>query len=304
MMYQKTIARPIVLEGIGLHTGKSTKVVFKPAPENTGIYFIRKDLRGQPALLAQSRNVRATQMATVIGGDSFAVSTVEHCMSAVSALQIDNMYIELEGHELPIGDGSAWIFLDALKQAEIIEQNALRTYLYITSPIYFSQGDKYAYALPYNGFKITSTIEFSHPAIGRQKLEMNVNPYTFEKEVAKARTFGFMKDVEYLKSKGLALGGSLENAVVMDEREVINPEGLRQPDEFIRHKVMDALGDLTMLGYPIVGHIVLHKAGHDLMHGFCQSIISAHDKYRLIELGQPLSKEAVFESVGLRPQYG
>ncbi len=289
MIYQKTLQRPVQVEGMGLHTGKSVSLTFKPAPVNTGIYFIRKDISGLPALRVQSRNVRATQMATVIGSDLFAISTVEHCMSAIAALQIDNLYIELAGAELPIGDGSANIFFRALKKVDIIEQSELRHYFYVTQPIYFSQGDKYAYVLPYNGLRITSTIEFPHPCIGKQKIEIDINETSFEHELATARTFGFLKDVEALKKKGLALGGSLENAVVLDEREVLNPEGLRFKDEFVRHKTMDALGDLLMLGNPLMGHVVLHKAGHDMMHGFVQKLLSSVESYRIIELAKPVS---------------
>jgi len=186
MVYQKTIQKTVTLEGIGLHTGKPTKITFKPAPEGTGVYIIRKDISGLPALKAQSRNVKATQMATVLGSELFVVSTVEHCMAAVSALQIDNLLIELSGPELPIGDGSADGFLQCLKEAGIQEYSTLRKYMYVTQPIYFSQGDKYAYVVPHNSFKLTCTIEFPHAKIGRQKIELEVNPYAN----FKAQTWG------------------------------------------------------------------------------------------------------------------
>jgi UDP-3-O-[3-hydroxymyristoyl] N-acetylglucosamine deacetylase len=304
MVYQKTIQKAVSVEGIGLHSGKRAHISFKPAPENTGIYFVRKDISGLPALRAQSRNVRATQMATVLGSELFAISTVEHCMSAIAALQIDNLYIELDGPELPIGDGSADCYFRALQGAGIIEQGALRKYYYVTQPIYFSQGDKYAYALPHNGFRISCVIDFPHQRIGRQRIEIDVNEHTFSRELATARTFGFLKDVEALKKKGLALGGSLDNAVVLDEREILNPDGLRFNDEFVRHKTMDAIGDLLMVGYPILGHIVLHKAGHDVMHGFVQKLLSASESYRLIELADPLSYASGFEDLYLRSQLG
>lgn len=304
MVYQKTIQKTVCVEGIGLHTGMPTSITFKPAPENTGIYIIRKDIPGLPALKAQSRNVRATQMATVLGSEHFMVSTVEHCMAAVSALQIDNLYIELSGPELPIGDGSADCFFKALQSAGIIEIQALRNYIYVTQPIYFSQGDKYAYVLPHNSFKLTCTIEFSHPKIGKQKIELEVNSHTFSKELSRARTFGFMKDVEALKVKGLALGGSLENAVVLDDSDVLNPDGLRYPDEFVRHKAMDAIGDMLMLGYPLIGHVVLHKAGHDVMHGFVEKVMAATDSYRIIELAQPLTYSSGIENLTLAHRFG
>ncbi|MDZ4677152.1 MAG: UDP-3-O-acyl-N-acetylglucosamine deacetylase [Oligoflexia bacterium] len=304
MVYQKTIQKAVSVEGIGLHSGTRAHISFKPAPENTGIYFVRKDISGLPALRAQSRNVRATQMATVLGSELFAISTVEHCMSAIAALQIDNLFIELDGPELPIGDGSANCYFRALQEAAIVEQGALRKYYYVTQPIYFSQGDKYAYALPHNGYRLSCVIDFPHQKIGRQRIELDVNEHTFSRELSTARTFGFLKDVEALKKKGLALGGSLDNAVVLDERDVLNPDGLRYSDEFVRHKAMDAIGDLLMVGSPILGHIVLHKAGHDVMHGFVQKLLSAIDSYRIIELSSPLSYSSGFEDLYLRSQFG
>ncbi len=304
MVYQKTIQKTVCVEGVGLHTGKPASITFKPAPEGTGVYIIRSDIAGLPALKAQSRNVRATQMATVLGSDLFMVSTVEHCMAAVAALQIDNLFIELSGPELPIGDGSAHCFFEALQTAGIHEYEGFRKYIYITQPIYFSQGDKHAYVLPYNSFKLTCTIEFPHPKIGKQKIELDVNSYTFERELSKARTFGFLKDVEALKVRGLALGGSLDNAVVLDDHDILNPSGLRYPDEFVRHKAMDAIGDMLMLGYPLIGHVVLHKAGHDVMHGFVERVTSSVDSYRIIELAQPLSySSTVSQNLSLAPRF-
>jgi UDP-3-O-[3-hydroxymyristoyl] N-acetylglucosamine deacetylase len=214
MLYQKTIQKPVSAQGIGLHTGKPARLTFKPAPENSGVFFLRKDIPGLPAVQARSRNVKATQMATVLGSDIFAISTVEHCMAAVAACQVDNLVIELDGPEIPIGDGSAKIFFDALNEAGTIEQPAHRTYFYITQPLYYSQGDKHAFAVPYNGFKMTCTIEFPHPDIMKQKIEIDITKHSFEMELANSRTFGFLKDVEAMQKKGLALGGSLENAIV------------------------------------------------------------------------------------------
>jgi len=304
MVYQKTIQRSVDVDGIGLHTGKPAKLTFKPAPENTGIFFIRRDIPGLPALKALSRNVRATQMATVLGSDIFAISTVEHCMAAVGALGIDNLYIELAGPELPIGDGSADSFFRQLQSAGIHEQTSLRKYIYVTQPIYFSQGDKYAYVLPHNSLRLTCTIEFPHRKIGKQRIELEVNSHTFSRELSTARTFGFLKDVEAMKAKGLALGGSLDNAVVLDDRDILNPDGLRFADEFVRHKAMDAIGDLLMLGTPLIGHVVLHKAGHDVMHGFVEKIMSSSESYRYIELATPMSYTESIESLGLRQRYG
>lgn len=285
MFLQRTIRQKVQVEGIGLHTGKPASLTFCPAPEDTGIYFIRKDLPGCPALSTRAELVSATTMATTLGGAEFSVATVEHCLSTLSALRIDNLFIELNGPEIPIVDGSAKGFLDAILSVGIVEQEQPRKYAYITQPIYYGTEEKHAYVVPYNGLRITCTIEFPHPSIGRQTFDIDVNEHSFSREIARARTFGFMKDVEALRARGLALGGSLENAIVMDHHEVLNPEGLRFKDEFVRHKVLDALGDLVTLGMPLMGHLVLYKAGHDIMNRLVRRILESPDSYRHIELG-------------------
>jgi len=285
MFLQRTIRQKVQVDGIGLHTGKSASLTFCPAPEGTGIYFVRKDLPGCPALSTRAELVSATTMATTLGGAEFSVATVEHCLSTLSALRIDNLFIELNGPEIPIVDGSAKGFLDAILSVGIVEQEQPRKYAYITQPIYYGTEEKHAYVVPYNGLRITCTIEFPHPSIGRQTFDIDVNEHSFSREIARARTFGFMKDVEALRSRGLALGGSLENAIVMDHHEVLNPEGLRFKDEFVRHKVLDALGDLVTLGMPLMGHLVLYKAGHDIMNRLVRRILESPDSYRHIELG-------------------
>lgn len=285
MFLQRTIRNQATVAGIGLHTGAPAKLTFRPAPAGTGIYFVRRDLPGAPAIPTAAEGVTATTMATTLGGGAFTVSTVEHCLSTIAALRIDNLFIELDGPEIPIGDGSAQPFLDAILAAGLAEQNEPRKYAYITQPIYAGDDHKHAFVTPYNGLKITCTIEFAHPRIGHQSFELDVTDASFKREVARARTFGFMKDVEAMRAKGLARGGSLENAVVLDAEGVMNPEGLRWPDEFVRHKVLDALGDLVTLGMPLMGHVVLHKAGHDLMNQLVRKILASPDRYRHIELG-------------------
>lgn len=293
MFLQRTIRRRVEVEGIGLHTGKPAKLTFCPAPANTGVYFVRSDLPGKPALRAHASHVRATNLATTIGGAHFSVATVEHCLSTLAAFRIDNLFIELDGPEIPIGDGSAKFFLEALLKAGMVEQEEPRKYAYINQTIYYGDSDKHAYVTPYNGLRITATIEFSHPRIGRQTLDIDINEQSFVREIAQARTFGFMKDVEILRAKGLALGGSMENAIVLDQEEILNPEGLRFADEFVRHKVLDALGDLVTLGMPIMGHVVLYKAGHDLMNRLVRKIIESPEAYRLIELGADLPEAPI-----------
>jgi UDP-3-O-[3-hydroxymyristoyl] N-acetylglucosamine deacetylase len=288
MFLQRTIRKRVEVKGIGLHTGKPTKLTFCPAPENTGVYFVRADLPGRPALAARASNVQATQLATTVGGEHFSVSTVEHCLSTLSAFRIDNLFIELDGPEIPIGDGSAKYFLDALLEAGMVEQETPRKYAYINQTIYYGDSDKYAYIAPYNGLRITCTIDFPHPRIGKQTLDIDINEQSFAREIAPARTFGFMRDVEILRAKGLALGGSMQNAIVLDPEEILNPEGLRFHDEFVRHKVLDALGDLVTLGMPLMGNVVLYKAGHDLMNRLVNKILESPESYRTIELGADL----------------
>ncbi|MCB0392684.1 MAG: UDP-3-O-acyl-N-acetylglucosamine deacetylase [Bdellovibrionales bacterium] len=288
MFLQRTIRKRVSIDGIGLHTGAPTQLSFAPAPENTGIYFVRADLPGRPAIAAKAEYVQATTLATSLGGEYFSVSTVEHCLSALAAFRIDNLFIELDGPEIPIGDGSAKVFLDALMQAGMTEQNEPRKYAYIDQNIYYGDGEKYAYVLPYNGLRVTCTIEFAHPKIGHQTLDIDINEHSFSREISRARTFGFLKDVEALRAKGLAKGGSLDNAIVLDTNEILNPDGLRYPNEFVRHKVLDALGDLVTLGMPMMGHLVLYKAGHDVMNRLVRKILESPESYRHIELGSDL----------------
>ncbi len=293
MFLQRTIRKRVTIDGIGLHTGEPTQLSFAPAPENTGIYFVRTDMAGSPAIAARASFVQATSYATTLGGEAFSVSTVEHCLSALAAFRIDNLFIELNGPEIPIGDGSAKIFLEALLQAGMVEQNEPRKYAYIDQNIYYGDEEKYAYVLPYNGLRVTCTIEFSHPKIGIQTLDIDINEHSFSREISRARTFGFLKDVEALRARGLARGGSLDNAIVLDEDEILNPDGLRYPNEFVRHKILDALGDLVTLGMPMIGHLVLYKAGHDVMNRLVRKIMDSPDCYRLIELGSNLPEAEI-----------
>lgn len=288
MFLQRTLRKRAQVQGIGLHTGAPANLTFCPAPANTGIYFVRKDLPGSPAISTRAEFVKATSMATTLGGEAFSVSTVEHCLSTLAALRIDNLFIELDGPEIPIGDGSAKPFLDAILNAGISEQDQPRKYAYITQGIYYGDDEKHAYVVPYNGLRITCTIEFPHPQIGRQTMDIDINEHSFAREVARARTFGFLKDVEAMRARGLARGGSLDNAVVLDNDSILNPEGLRFANEFVRHKVLDALGDLVTLGMPLMGHVVLHKAGHDVMNRLVRKIAESTDSYRHIELGADL----------------
>ena len=285
MYLQRTIRKRVTVDGIGLHTGKPATLAFRPAPPDSGIHVVRTDLPGAPSIPVQAENIQATSLATVLGGKAFSVSTVEHCLSALAAYRIDNLFIELSGPEIPIGDGSARVFMEALLKAGFVEQEEPRRYLYVTEPIFFGEGDKHAYVVPYSGLRVTCTIDFPHQAIGRSRMDVDINETSFNREIAPARTFGFLKDVEAMRSRGLALGGSLENAIVVGDEGILNPEGLRFQDEFVRHKVLDALGDLVTLGRPLLGHVVLFKAGHDVMSKLVKKILASPDRTKSIELG-------------------
>lgn len=297
MFYQRTIREKVMVEGIGLHTGEKARLYFCPAPADFGIHFVRNDLPGRPSVPVQVERVQATSRATTLGGDQFYVSTVEHCLSSLAALRVDNLIIELDGPEIPIVDGSAKPFLDAFLKVGIVDLERPRKYFYITQPIHVGDETKHAYVVPYNGLRVTCVIDFPHPSIGRQQVDYDINEYVFKKEIAAARTFGFLHEVEALKSQGLIKGGSLENAVVLDKDKVVNEEGLRFADEFVRHKVLDTLGDLVTLGAPIMGHVVLYKSGHDMMNKFITKILESKDSTRRMELGTPI-KEFEMTSFG------
>jgi UDP-3-O-[3-hydroxymyristoyl] N-acetylglucosamine deacetylase len=227
MFLQRTLKQKSEVTGIGLHSGKPCKMIFKPAPPDIGVYFIRADLPHRPSIKAFASNVRATTNATTLGSDEFSVLTVEHCLSALAAFQIDNLYIELDGPEIPVGDGSAEIFLRAIQESGFVEQSSPRKYIYVKESLFISDGEKQAYVQPYDGLRITCTIEFPHPLIGKQKIDIDINETSFVREIARARTFGFVHDLEAMQKKGLALGASLDNAIGLDKEHVLNPEGLR-----------------------------------------------------------------------------
>lgn len=295
MFLQKTLKSKAVIQGIGLHKGLETTLSFCPAPANTGIHLVRTDLEGCPSVPVHANNVKATSLATSLGCDQFVVSTVEHCLSTLAAFRIDNVYLELKGSEIPIGDGSAKIFLDEIRKVGTIEQSEPRKYFYITKPIYCGTEEKHAYVVPYNGLRLSCTIDFDHKLIGQQFVDVDISEQTFANELASARTFGFAKDLEKMREMGLAMGASLDNAIAVGDDEILNPEGLRYENEFVRHKAMDALGDLMTLGRPLMGHVVLYKAGHDLLNQLVKKILDSKDCYQELELGVGAPQTEEFE---------
>lgn len=296
MYLQKTLKNKAVIKGVGLHKGIETSLSFCPAPANAGIHLVRTDLEGCPSVPVHVNHVKATSLATTLGTERFMVSTVEHCLSTLAAFRIDNVYLELKGSEIPIGDGSAKVFMDEIRKAGTIEQSEPRKYIYITKPVYCGTEEKHAYVVPYNGLRLSCTIDFDHKMIGQQFVDIDINEQTFAKELAPARTFGFVKDIEKMREMGLAMGASLENAIAVDDHAIVNPEGLRYENEFVRHKAMDALGDLMTLGRPLMGHVVLYKAGHDLLNQLVKKILDSPDCYQELELGGGLME---FESFDL-----
>ena len=272
MTQQKTIRRDFYIEGVGLHSGKEVRIHFVPRGENEGIVFQRVDKQALP-ILTNIHAISNANFATIIGTNGTSISTTEHLLAALVGLGIDNILIEVDGPEIPIADGSARVFVEAVLKAGLQTQSAEKAYVEVAEPLSVKEEDRWITLYPYNGLKVTFTIDYPHPLIGKQRLSLEINPKTFTEEIAFARTFGFKKDLENFYAMGLAQGGSLDNAVVLGDREVINPEGLRAPDEFVRHKVLDLLGDIALLGHPLRGHIVAHKSGHALHHRMVHSLM-------------------------------
>lgn len=276
---QQTIERPVSCSGIGVHSGRKTSVTIKPAPENHGIRFRRLDLPGTSDIPALFSMVVDTSLATVVGSQGVIVSTIEHLMAAFTGLAIDNALVEIDGYEMPIMDGSAKEFAKILNQAGILLQQTPRWFFVVTGPITIEDGDKYVTVTPYEHFKISCSIQFANPVIGGQELSFDLSPENFTRDICSARTFGFVQDLQYLKMFNLGRGGSLDNAIVIDNDKVLNESGLRYPDEFVRHKLLDCLGDFALLGMPILGHIRTHKSGHELNHRFIKTFLARKDSW-------------------------
>ena len=285
-MGQRTIAEKVSCTGIGLHTGAPVQMTLLPARVGTGVVFARTDLPEAVEIPARCRHVRSTQLATSLGAEGASVGTVEHLLAALYGLGVDNLRVEVDGPELPVMDGSAAPFAYLIRSAGVFDQQVPRPRLRVRRPLEVRRGDGVARIEPFAGFAVRYAVEFSHPAIGRQELEWRAaGAERFERELSTARTFGFLRDVEELRRAGFARGASLENTVVIGESRVLNPEGLRWPDEFVRHKMLDLLGDLALLGVPIQGRVCVSRGGHALHRALVQALQERPAAWRLEPFG-------------------
>ncbi len=288
-MYQTTIKKPVELVGIGLHKGSPVKLRLEPLESNSGIVFHRSDIGVSIPLVPE--NVVDTKMATVIGKDGYVISTIEHLLSAVYAYGIDNLRVIVDADEVPVMDGSSASYCMLLDEAEVVELDVPKKVMLIKKDVEIRDGDKYVKLSPSPDLKYDFTIKFPHPVIKEQAFVLHFTKENYKNEIAKARTFGFLHEVQYLRSKGLALGGSLENAIVLDEKKILNPEGLRYDDEFVRHKILDAIGDMSLIGMNFVGNYEAFAGSHDLNHKLTLELLKDAQNYEVVELVGEKTKE-------------
>jgi len=290
MMRQRTISKPVSTTGVGLHSGERVELTLRPADPDTGIVFRRIDLEPPVEIRAGAARVTDTRMASTLTaaddgpGRQVRVATVEHLMSALAGLGIDNLYVDVTAPEIPILDGSAGSFVFLVQSAGIVEQRAAKRFILVKRPVEVHDGDKWARLDPHFGFKLRFSIEFAHPAIDatEQAVEVDFATMSYVKEVARARTFGFMQDVEALRANGLAMGGSFGNAIVMDEYRVLNADGLRFDDEFVKHKILDAIGDLYLVGHPLLAAYSAHKSGHALNNQLLRALLADQQSWEMV----------------------
>ena len=288
-MKQRTLRNPIRATGIGLHTGRKVLMVLRPAPPNVGIVFRRTDLDRPVDVPARATNVTETTLGTTLSAGGASVSTVEHLLSALAGLGIDNAFIELSAPEVPIMDGSAGPFVFLLQSAGIEEQSAPKRFVRILRTVEVRDGDKWARFDPYEGFRVNFEIEFQHPVFRQQgkRASMDFSTTSFLREISRARTFGFMRDLEYLRAHNLALGGTLDNAIVLDDYRILNEDGLRYEDEFVKHKILDAIGDLYLLGHSLIGEFTGFKSGHGLNNRLLRALIADATAWQEVTFDQP-----------------
>ena len=289
MLRQRTLKSSIKTTGVGLHTGARVDLTLRPAAPDSGIVFHRVDLPNSAAIPAHASYVGDTRLSSSLEQGGAKISTVEHLMSALAGLGIDNLNVDVAGPEIPIMDGSAAPFVFLLQSAGIEEQSSLKRYMRIKETVEVRQDDKWARFEPYHGFKLDFTIDFPHPVFGTEHRQVVIDfaEHSYAKEVSRARTFGFMEDVEALREAGLVLGGSLQNAIVLDQTRVLNSEGLRYDNEFVKHKVLDAIGDLYLLGHPLIGTYAAFKSGHALNNAISRALLDRPETWELVSFDAP-----------------
>ncbi|OPX27089.1 MAG: UDP-3-O-[3-hydroxymyristoyl] N-acetylglucosamine deacetylase [Campylobacteraceae bacterium 4484_166] len=292
-MKQRTINDTITLTGIGLHTGMPVHMTLEPLGDNSGIIFYRSD-KGVSIPLT-TENVVDTKMATVIGKDGVTVSTIEHLLSAIYAYGIDNLRVVLDNNEVPILDGSSSGYCALLDEVGIKEQNSLKKVLHIKKTIEIKDGNRYVKLTPSDNIVYNFTIDFEHPSIGKEHYSFDYTVLQYKEQISKARTFGFLHEVQYLRSKGLAMGASMENAIVLDDEKILNPEGLRYHDEFVRHKILDAIGDMALIGYTIIGEYDAVAGSHHLNHLLTKELLKSKENYEIIDLEEVISHKKTLE---------
>ena len=306
MLKQRTLKKAISATGVGLHNGEKVTLTLRPAAADTGIVFKRVDLPQPNEILATPSAVHDTRMCSALEANGVRVATVEHIMSALAGLGVDNVYIDIDAAEIPIMDGSSGPFVFLLQEAGLLEQDAAKKFIRVKKIVEVVEGDKWVRFEPYHGFKVDFTIDFNHPVFEQSgnnvKIDFAVDSYI--KEISRARTFGFMHEVEYLRSNGLARGGSLDNAIVLDEYRVLNSDGLRYDDEFVKHKALDAIGDLYMLGHPILGAFQAYKSGHALNNKLLRALLADAEAWEYItfEKAEDAPSEFLAQNKQLKPQ--
>jgi len=284
MVRQRTLKNSVSVTGVGLHSGEKVTLGLRPAPVNTGIVFRRVDVKPIEEIRAQAELVHDTRLSTCMEQNGVRVATIEHLMSALAGLCVDNAYIDLDSAEVPIMDGSAGTFIFLLQSAGIVEQSSVRKFIRIKKTVEAKQGDKWVRFEPYQGYKLTFTINFAHPVFAntKQHITVDLGEESYVRDISRARTFGFMHDVENMRAQGLALGGSLDNAIVMDDYRVLNADGLRFEDEFVKHKVLDAIGDLYLLGHPLIGAFSGYKSGHALNNALLRELLTNEQSWEFV----------------------
>ena len=291
MRLQRTIKKEVFFHGIGLHTGKYATVKLKPAPRDTGIVFYRSDR--DTIIRAGLNAVIDTAFATTIGYDGVKIKTVEHLLAAAAGLGIDNLYIDINGPEVPILDGSSTELVGILIDAGIAKQSKKISFLKITAPVVYEDAHCRVVALPYDGRRLSYLMSFNHKVLGDQNFSIDFNEMNFAAQIAPARTFGFLKDIERLRANGLAKGGSLDNAIVVDDEGVLNSSGLRFNDEFVRHKMLDAVGDFSLIGMPIEGHIMMERSGHNANFNFLKKLLTSTECYQVVSEVDQFSRQVL-----------